>query len=572
MTTEREDRGRSRRHEEVEEVVAVDSSSPPAPPAPPLMTAIDWRRHRTGLLAAALLSLALIAFSLHWVVNRVEVPPGHSLLLRYKGPLLFGSRKTAQPGYWAAEGEIGVLEKMRGPGRHFYSPVWWERTVIPDTLVKPGEVGMVTCKLGDPLSEGEFLVDGEVGETKYKGVLRKVLGPGRYRINPYGYDVKVVQTETTEVGKTKKVSGWVQVPTGYVGVVTNLADNPLTKQKAGIQDKVLPPGLYPINPREQQVDVVGVGYWETSVSIAKPGPPGTKAKTDESGEPVYDQLGGGITFPSSDGFGIAMDFTAVWGLMPDQAPNAIRKFGNIEQVENKVVLPQIESICRNNGSEYAAVKLLVGSEREQFQNKVLIEFKDVLKAKDITLMYGLVRHIYIPKEVREPIQMAFVADELKLTREQEQQTARAEAEFKEAERKVELQTETVKAETEKLVAEKKAEGQKTVGETEAETRKLAAAVEKDTAELETQAKLVLGQAENEGKRLLEQAKATKFKLAVQAFGTPAAYNNWVFATGLPEKIDLKLLYAGKGTMWTDLKEAVRIMAPSTAEDEKAPPK
>jgi hypothetical protein len=45
----------------------------------------------------------------------------------------------------------------------------------------------------------------------------------------------------------------------------------------------------------------------------------------------------------------------------------------------------------------------------------------------------------------------------------------------------------------------------------------------------------------------------KFRLAVQAFGTPQAYNDWVFATGLPDDIDLKLMYAGEGTLWTDMK-------------------
>jgi len=42
-------------------------------------------------------------------------------------------------------------------------------------------------------------------------------------------------------------------------------------------------------------------------------------------------------------------------------------------------------------------------------------------------------------------------------------------------------------------------------------------------------------------------------LAVEAFGTGAAYNQWVFATGLPIDIDLQTIYAGEGTFWTDLK-------------------
>jgi hypothetical protein len=52
---------------------------------------------------------------------------------------------------------------------------------------------------------------------------------------------------------------------------------------------------------------------------------------------------------------------------------------------------------------------------------------------------------------------------------------------------------------------------------------------------------------------LEQAKAQKLQLAVSAFGSTDSYNQWVFATGLPEDMKLHLLYAGDGTFWTDLK-------------------
>ena len=496
---------------------------------------------------------SVIALILHWEVNRISVPEGHSLQLRYKGPLFLGKHDQAPAGQWAQEGQVGILEKLRGPGRHFYSPLWWERTIVPDVVVKPGEVGLVKCSIGEPLPPGEFLVDGEIGETKQQGTLRKVLGPGRYRINPYGYEVKVVATHIEKSGSAEKQSGWVNIPTGFVGVVSNLADNPATKQVKGIQDKVLPPGLYPMNPKEQHVDVVEIGYHETHIDITSGGKSTLEmAKADEEGSNIDASLTGGINFPSADGFAITMDYTAVWGLMPDQAPNAIRKFGNVGLVEQKVVLPQIESICRNNGSEYAAVKLLVGAAREIFQNKTLEDFRTVLKAKDITLLYGLVRHIYIPTDVRRPIQTAYIADELKLTREVEQTTAKKEGELREAEGKVvQAKTET-EALTKKLVAEKMADGDKIVAETDAETRKLVAAIDKQTADLKASATLVQGKADGDGRQAIETAKASKFKLAVTAFGTPNAYNNWVFATGLPEDMQLQLFYAGQGTLWTDL--------------------
>lgn len=501
-----------------------------------------------------LLMLAGLAF--HWTVNRYYVPPGYSLQLRYKGPLVMwlftGSPKTAPQGHWAAEGEVGVLEKMRGPGRHFYCPVWYERELIADKVIKPGEVGIVTCKLGEPLSDGQFLVDGDLGATKYKGILRKALGPGRYRINPYGYELKIVKSEQTVMGSQPKYSGWVRVPIGYVGVVTNLSNNPAANEKAGIQENVLPPGIYPVNGREKQIDIVEVGYRESSVVVGKMRNPDGSLKVDEAGEPVVEDRDGGINFPSSDGFPIVMDFTAIWGLMPDQAPHAIRTFGNVAEVERKIVLPQIESICRNNGSEYSAVELLVGEQREGFQEKNLEEFQQILTEKQITLLYGLVRHIYIPKEVRQPIQTAFIADELTLTRAQEQTTAQEEGKMREAERMVELESEKIRVETAKKIAEMLAEGQKQVGELAAETRKLVAAIEKETAELEAQAQLAIGEAENQGKQLMAEAQAGRFKLAVDAFGTASAYNNWTFATGLPDDIELKLMYAGEGTLWTDM--------------------
>jgi regulator of protease activity HflC (stomatin/prohibitin superfamily) len=508
---------------------------------------------KSKLIAAAAICgflLGMMWIGFEWTVNRVYVPAGSSLQLRYKGVLLFGSNKPAKQGFWAEEGEVGVLQKLRGPGRHFYSPVWWECTIVPDIVVLPGEVGIVTCKLGESLPPGEFLVDGDVGEAQFKGILRKVLAPGRYRINPYGNEVKIIKTQVNKEDNQDKHSGWVDIPTGFIGVVTNLTDNPHLKQKAGIQENVLPPGLYPTNPREMQIDIVEIGYHESTISTKSISDNGV-ASVDSSGEPMI-QPETGISFPSSDGFPISLDFTAIWGLLPDQAPHAIRTFGNLKQVENKVVLPQIESICRNNGSTYSAVQLLVGEQREVYQADTLNDFKKVLSDKDISLLYGLVRHIYIPKEVRQPIQLSFIADELKLTREQEQKTAKEEANFREAEQKVILEASRVAAATKKKVASAIAEGDKEAAETEAKTRKLVAAIEKETAELESQAKLAIANAENEGQTLVEQAKATKFKLAVQAFGTAAAYNNWIFANSLPENIELKLFYAGEGTLWTDL--------------------
>ena len=43
---------------------------------------------------------------------------------------------------------------------------------------------------------------------------------------------------------------------------------------------------------------------------------------------------------------------------------------------------------------------------------------------------------------------------------------------------------------------------------------------------------------------------------VAAFSSPDAYSKWQFAEGLPDDVELQLIYAGEGTLWTDLKNTV----------------
>ena len=534
----------------------------------------QWSRFGLAVPVVLIMFFGLELFQ--WTFNRVYVPQGHSLVLRYKGPplpFLPGNRPVAQPGEFAKVDEngrpleIGILKDMRGPGRHFLWIGWWETKLIPDVAVQPGEVAVVSSKMGADLNNGQFLVDGDLDETTQKGILRKVFGPGTYRINDYAYNVKVITEETITSGKQIKHAGWVSIPTGYVGVVTNLTDNPLTKAVPGIQDNVLQPGLYPVNPNEQHVDIVGVGYAEKSVK--------TNLKSidnvpilDESGEPTVVDDESGISFPSNDGFRIHMDFTAVWGIMPEQAADVIRKFGTLDAVEAKVVVPQIESICRNQGSSLGAVDLLVGDTRRKFQNEVSDAFEKILKDKDLKLLHGFVRNIHIPLEVREPIQQKFVADELKLTRDQELLTAGTEATLREAEKKVDLEKERIKAETKKLVAQAEAEGDKEAEETKAETIKLSAVIARKTAELEAEASVTLGKAKAGAKQIEAEAKSELFTLAVSAFGSGSAYNQWTFATGLPEDVQLNMLYAGEGTFWTDLKGFTEVMVGKQAQQQQ----
>jgi hypothetical protein len=307
-----------------------------------------------------------------------------------------------------------------------------------------------------------------------------------------------------------------------------------------------------VNPFERQIDVVGIGFWESSISVTHRLGPDGKELLDESGEPEAIP-GSGIGFPSNDGFNIQLDFTAIWGVMPKDAPDVVRTFGSVLAAEQKVILPQSESINRINGSKMGANELLVGETRQQFQTAVSDDFQEVLKDKHLTLLYGLVRHIYIPKDIRLPLQEGYVADELTLTREEERITKTAEGNLREAEKKVLQETEKVKVETAKIVAAAMAEGQKEVGEIEAATKQQVAAIDRQVAEFDAKRIEQIGKAKSASDQLMQEALSQKFDLAVKAFGNATAYTRWQFADGLPDDMQLQLFYAGEGTLWTDLK-------------------
>ena len=62
-----------------------------------------------------------------------------------------------------------------------------------------------------------------------------------------------------------------------------------------------------------------------------------------------------------------MGVTVIWGIHPSHAADMINEFGNIDGVLDKVIGPQLRSICRNIGSTYAARGFIQGEKRELFQ-------------------------------------------------------------------------------------------------------------------------------------------------------------------------------------------------------------
>jgi hypothetical protein len=124
---------------------------------------------------------------------------------------------------------------------------------------------------------------------------------------------------------------------------------------------------------------------------------------------------------------------------------------------------------------------------------------------------------------------------------------------------VDVARETVASETKVKVANILAEGQKKAAEIDAQRELTVAAVQLEISALEAQTTQILGKAAADVDRLKNEAEAKGAKLLIDAFGSPQAYNSYIFAKNF-QPTDLRLIFAGPGTFWTDLKSFQEIGA------------
>lgn len=508
----------------------------------------------------------------------------------------------------AGEGQKGVRADVLGEGRYFLNPIFYDWEIFPCQRIAPGQVGIVTSKVGEELPQGEFLA-----EDHQKGIWRRVLGPGTYRMNPYGY-----QIETTPA---------VSIPIGYAGVITSLSGEQATAGgfaepgQKGVREDILQPGLYFLNPREFRVDVLEIGVSQVSMLKAG-GRVFTKAqlavqndalqelnlnmleqqaekreryleksgnlfssrsdrRLQESGNyrprsaedqdqadlqrvPNKYRLGDDMAslglaqvleFPSRDGFPISLDMTVEFELHPRNIAWIFRTYGDLPAVLDKIIVPQISSVARNKGSEYGARDFVAGDARSVFQSELTSALKETLESKNILIHNALIRHVSVPMQILEPIQQVGLAIEQDLTNQERQNTAKKLAELNTEQTLIEQRKQEVAEETRKLRAEIGADQELQVATIHADTQKQVAEIRKETAAMDANRVRLLGTAKADAYQRVEGARADGLGLKARAMGDPEAYTLWEFATALPRNLKLTILHAGDGTLWTDLKTA-----------------
>jgi hypothetical protein len=497
------------------------------------------RRPRWMALIGAILGIALLFAlfsSLLWHTFFSYVPPGQILIITSKnGDELEAGQVLAK------EGQKGIQEKVLGEGWHFVMPILYTTELRPITFVRPGHAGIVTALGGKNPKNGGVLADAD----DEQGIRRRVLTPGSYRINPYGYKVEEVPATL--------------VKPGFVGVVRRLLGDDAAGEQGrgkGILREVLQPGLYYINTKEFEVLPREIGIYQTTYHY----------------DPIHAERNTAISFPARDGNLVSMDCTIEWEVKAADWPDLIAVYDSLTDIELKVVDQHAKKISRERGFNYRVQDFLEGGAREKFQSDFFQELHKACAEKKVGIHSAFIRNTIIPENFLEPKRARQLAVETKLTSQAKQATAQTEAEVAKAKGMIAQGVAEVGAETERLVAGIDRQAENIKLQTEAEIEGLKARYGAQIALLDNERTKVLGQAEAQAKTLTETAKSSIYKMKMEVFRDDGnAYLRYTMAEKLNEKIVLRLFHSGPGTFWTNLGDKnMTLMLPAPVNGANSP--
>lgn len=572
-----------------------------------------------GLLGILVVALAYGSYL--WLFCRFYVPPGSMAVVTAKT----GST-PADGAILVKRGEKGIWAEVLPEGRHFLDPVMFDVKIVPVISIPLGKVGIVTSKIGKELPDGKIIAE----SREEKGVWRDVLGPGTYRLNPQGYSVDIVDAINIPIG-------YVGVVTSQTGQATKPGQFAAHGEKGVLKD-ILQPGLYYINPRAYQVNVIEIGMNQVSMSghggsvielknkiesaggaldamqartlhsqreqrikeasesklgfavsfdsslnrndersarklnteialksrktqtTLKPpvaatakSPIPQKSMPGTSGETIVYGVNRFVEFPSRDGFKIMLDMTVEFEMTPENISKIYMLYGDLPQVVEKIIIPQIMSISRLKGSSYKAQDFIMGEARETFQNNLKKELIEIMAEKSIIIHNAIIRNVEVPINILTPIRDSSLAKEQNLTNLSLQDTAKIEAALNTETALIEQKRKEVQQETMKMIAEINANQKKEVQKILAQTALDVAAIQLQRSEIQAKTTQLKGESEVKVNFMLENERALGAQKKAEVLGELGILSDLQFIESLNPEVKVKIIHAGEGTLWTDMK-------------------
>ncbi len=435
----------------------------------------------------SLIVIGIIFFLGHWIWYywRIEPDAGKiAILIRKTGQNLKSGEIIAQN-----PKQKGIQLEVLSEGRYFYNPYDWSWEINDISDIPAGSLGVKLRLFGNELPPGKIIA----GENE-KGIIEEVLMPGRYRINPYAYEVRLFNATT--------------IPPGSVGVVTKLTGRDILNGEKpnkvnaflvddgdkGVQGKVLEPGTYYLNPYMYMITVVNL----------------KSQRFEMSGDDA-------ITLLSQDGFTITVEGTIEWAIKKEFAALISMEIGDIEDMLVKIILPRARGFSRIEGSKKQAIDYIIGETRQEFQNKLFKHLSETCAVRGIDIRSVLIRNIIPPQDIASIIRERQIAVQDRRKYEQQISEAISRAELTKQEQLAVQNKEKIEQETIKLRAVINAKQLQSVALTDANKNLGVAKIENEAADFQAKAKIAKGEADRDVIMYKMEAEANALEMQSKAF-------------------------------------------------------
>lgn len=488
------------------------------------------RRSKSLLFLLSLAVIVAVGWGVFlWKVARVEVEPDTFLVVtnRWGSKLPDGELVAPDLNY------KGIQRRVLPEGRHFLNPIFYTYEVHPVVRVPAKFCAVLIRKSGEEISAerktaGEFLARGAIDldaaeKLGERGIVEQVLGPGKYRLNPYVYDVEIVpavEIESQQVGV--KILHWGKEPTPDRENPYIVADG-----ERGVQKSFVPSGTHYINPYVARIVPVDVR--------------------------AHTVLFEDIEFPSRDGFTIEPRVQVRYQIAPVAAPEifvTLSEDGVLfqqddtyeDQLQNpilqKIILPLIRGYVRIEGSKHDAREYIskpkdenagdqrVVNPRERLQQELMAKVRPECEKVGIIVDYIAVGQTQMNDTLDELAQQIREREQARISRKtNEQKVAQYEQEqiLKSTQAMADQRKQVIDASTRleraKIEADRRLENEKA---------KLTADLQSAQALLEgamkrAEAILTTGKAEAAVAEANNEATVAGLRTAIDGFGTPEAF-------------------------------------------------
>ncbi len=447
----------------------------------------------------SLLILSAFIFIPLWIWFWWRIEPGSgefAVLIRKTGSNLPAGQIIA-----TEPGQKGIREGVLTEGRYFRNPYTWDWRIHKITDIPAGKLGVKIRLFGENPPSGEIIARND----KQKGIVEEVLSPGKYRINPYAYDVVMMDATQIRPGHAGVVTSQVgqdvlgsEIPAGKLNSFL------VEKGMKGVQADVLDPGTHYLNPYIYNVVEVNLQSQRFEVGGAE-----------------------AISFLTLDGFPVKAEGTIEFNILREKAAMLTHKVGDMDDIVNKIIMPRMRGFSRIEGSKKTAVEFIIGETRQQFQDSLQDYLRKICEPWGISVNSVLIRNIIPPEEIALVIRERELAVQDARKFEQQIERAKSKAELTRQEMLAEQNRRKVQADTEKIKAEISARQELEVKLIGAQRELDVAKINLETTNSRIAAMILAAGAEQDVIRRRNEAEAKVLSDKVEAFGGGGAYARYL---------------------------------------------